>query len=455
MKKNTVAVVGAGMVGVSCALELQRRGYAVTLFDRTDPGRETSYGNAGVLARSSLMPFNNPGLWASLPRLLKNRSVQFRYSPRFLASNLSWALGFLYRARTRVFDETTEALNALIQLSGKEHQRLMADAGVAHRLRESGWIFLYRNEQGFAGGQLARDTFDRFGVSIEALDKHGLSDLEPHLKPVFERALWIKDAASVDSPGDIVQAYARLFVDRGGRIERRNISALRRIDGPGSNGSGGATSDGTSHATGSGVAASNSNGSSAHRETGSRWQAISDNGESHEAAHIVVALGPWSKVFMKQTLNVSVPMGFERGYHMHYEATQGATLTRPIYDTAGGYVLSPMAQGLRLTTGVELTAHDAPENLTQLGLAEQAARAAFPLGARAESTVWRGSRPTLPDSRPMIGECPGHAGIWLAFGHQHIGFSTGPGTAALLGSMMAGEPCAIQPAPFSPGRFIR
>src|SRR5450830_1429887 len=82
---STVAVLGAGMVGVSCALELQRRGHQVTLVDRLGPGRETSYGNAGVLARSSLIPFNNPGLWASLPTLLKNRTAQFRYNPAFPA----------------------------------------------------------------------------------------------------------------------------------------------------------------------------------------------------------------------------------------------------------------------------------------------------------------------------------------------------------------------------------
>jgi D-amino-acid dehydrogenase len=416
--KNTVAVLGAGIVGVSCALELQRRGFDVTIFDRVAPGRETSYGNAGVIARSSLMPFNHPGLWATLPKLLKNRSASFRYNPRFVAKNLPWALKFLSNTRAAVFHETTAALDALIRLSTQEHQRLLSEAGAAHRLRTTGWLFLYRSEDGFLGSQLSRDTFKKFGIATQTLDARELAELEPHLKPLFPRALWIQDTLSVDSPGQVVEAYARLFTSRGGRIRQSSIAGLGRSN------------------------------------AGDAWQVTEDAGTVHEASRVVLALGPWTKEFAKKSLGLSVPMAFERGYHMHYRAAGGTSLGRPVYDTGGGYVLSPMEQGLRLSTGVQLTEREAPRNLVQLDLAEQAAREAFPIEERLEKEAWLGSRPTLPDSRPIIGECPGHAGLWLAFGHQHIGFNTGPGSAALLASMMAGEACAFDPAPFRPSRFI-
>ena len=416
--KNTVAVLGAGIVGVSCALELQRRGFDVTIFDRTGPGRETSYGNAGVIARSSLMPFNHPGLWSTLPKLLKNRSASFRYDPLFLAKNLTWALKFLSNARASAFHETTAALDALIRLSTREHQRLLTEAGAVHRLRTTGWLFLYRSEAGFLGSRLSRDTFEKFDIATQVLDARELAELEPHLKPLFPRALWIRDTWSVDSPGQVVEAYARLFTARGGRIRQASIGALRRSN----------TSD--------------------------AWQVTEDAGTVYEVSRVVLALGPWTREFAKKSLGLSVPMAFERGYHMHYRAASGASLGRPVYDTGGGYVLSPMEQGLRLSTGVQLADRAAPPDLAQLDLAEQAAREAFPLEARLEKEAWLGSRPTLPDSRPIIGECPGRAGLWLAFGHQHIGFNTGPGTAALLGSMMAGETCAFDPAPFRPSRFL-
>ena len=153
-------------------------------------------------------------------------------------------------------------------------------------------------------------------------------------------------------------------------------------------------------------------------------------------------------------LGVDIPMGFERGYHMHY-APGGAenSLQRPIYDTAGGYVLSPMEQGLRLSTGVELNRCDAPMKPVQLDITEAAARQALPLGRRLEHPLWMGRRPTLPDSRPIIDEMPGRPGLWLAFGHQHIGFSTGPGTALLAAMMLGDKQLPMNPIHFAPAAF--
>ena len=178
---ETVAVVGAGMVGVCCALELQRRGLKVQLFDRKGPGQETSYGNAGVFARSSLIPLNNPGLWATLPRLLSNRSPQLRYNPLYMLRQTMWGIGFVSRARPAAFNETATALDSLIRLSIPAHRRLMQEAGVAHRLRDNGWIFLYRSAQAFANSRFARDVYDRFEIATQELDQPALRDLEPHL----------------------------------------------------------------------------------------------------------------------------------------------------------------------------------------------------------------------------------------------------------------------------------
>lgn len=417
---NTVAVLGAGMVGVSCALALQQRGFQVTLYERRAPGQETSYGNAGVIARSSLIPFNHPGLWASLPKLLRNQSPQFRYSPSFLLRHLGWATAFLARARPGPFEETARALDGLIRLSTSEHLRLLNQAGERHRLRENGWLFLYRSPAAYEAGAAGRAVFERYGVRTQTLDAGDLQALEPSLTPgLFPRTLWVQDTASVDSPGAVTEAYARLFVAQGGRLLSQSVQAMaRRTDGAG-------------------------------------WQLTLGDGVRVQTERVVVALGPWSAAFLQAQLGVKLPMAYERGYHRHFQPQDGATLGRPVYDTGGAYVLSPMAQGLRLTSGVELTDLDAPRQPRQLELAEGAARQAFALGARVESEPWMGSRPTLPDSRPLIGEAPGQPGLWLAFGHQHIGFSTGPGTAALLGALMAGEAPPLDPTPFRPARFWR
>lgn len=410
-----LAVLGAGMVGVCCALELQRRGFEVTLIDRREPGRETSYGNAGVLSRSSLLPFNEPSLWAKLPRLLGNRSASLRYDPLFLLRNLGWTLGFLARARQSAFEETATALDALIRLSTSEHQRLLQQAGATARVRTNGWLLLYRSAEAFQRAAFGREALRDFNVATEILGPAGLSDLEPHLRPIFEQALWIKDALSIDSPGKLVEDYARLFVSMGGRLQQREVRAFEEVP------DGLLMTDAT--------------------------------GERVRAERVVVALGPWSRDLLR-SFGLRVPMAFERGYHMHYAAAGNAVLNRPVFDSSGGCVLSPMVGGIRLTTGIELTAQDAPASRAQLDLAERAARQAFPLDERQLREPWLGSRPTLPDSRPVIGRAPRSQNLWLAFGHQHIGFSTGPGTASLLGALMAGEAPPIDATPFRPERFL-
>ena len=421
MLNSRVAVLGAGMVGVATALELQRLGAQVTLIDRRDPGQETSYGNAGVIARSSLMPFNHPDLWKSLPTLLRNNTASLRYNKAFMLRNLGWGVSYLRHASQAAFEETTTALDALIRLSTTEHQRLLAEVGESQRLRDNGWLFLYRNQAAFDGGQLGRDTMDHFGVRTQVLDRQALHDLEPVLNAsVFEKALWVQDTYSVDSPGQVTAAYARAFAARGGIISTRQLQTLQR--------------------------------------NGEGWDVLDDSGQASYFEQVVVALGPWSKQFMGR-MGIRVPMAFERGYHMHYAPGAGdgtsARLQRPVYDTGGAYVLSPMEQGLRLSTGVELNRCDAPMKPVQLEIAEAAARKALPLGERLEHPLWMGRRPTLPDSRPIIDEMPGRPGLWLAFGHQHIGFSTGPGTAALLAGMMLGDKnLPLNPHPFRASRFL-
>ncbi|MBT9551162.1 MAG: FAD-binding oxidoreductase [Hydrogenophaga sp.] len=412
-----VVVLGAGMVGIACALSLRQRGLDVTVIDPLGPGAATSHGNAGVLARSSLMPFNHPRLWSQLPGLLRGRSPGFRYHPLGLLDQWRWGLSFLAHAREQAFRDTTTALDALIRHSGTVHRAWMAAAGVAHRRRDEGWLFLYRSETGFGAGAFGRETLARFGVATAVLAPHELHDLEPHLQPIFRKALWVKDASSVDSPGEVVRAYARWLVELGGRVMTSEATRLHR-DGDG-------------------------------------WSVDTAGGGTQRADHVVIALGPWSRDFLRQQLGLKLPMGFERGYHRHLNPVNGATLNRPVYDTAAGYVLAPMAQGLRLTTGVELNAQHAPLRPGQLNAAERAAREALAMGERTAEPDWLGSRPTLPDSRPMVGECPGRPGVWLALGHQHVGFSTGPGTGELLSQLMLGEPTTIDPRPFRPQRFLR
>lgn len=402
------------MVGVSCALALQQRGITVTLIDRREPGRETSYGNAGVLASSSIVPLNNPSLYARIWDYLGNRHPALNLSWRRAFSRPGWLLRFLWEARPSQAAARIAALQALTASSVERHRALMAEAGVSHRLRETGTLKLWRSEAGHAAARAEHDFLKRHGIASQILDRQGISAVEPSLNPIFPAGLLIPSVGSVDSPGAVTAAYAALFAERGGRIEQAEVAGLAR--------------------------------------QGARWQARTTQG-TFEADLAVVALGPWSGDLLKP-LGLDPWLDVERGYHRHLKPAAGTGLSRPVYDVDAAYYMAPMEQGVRITSGVDLSFRDAPDDHRQIDGATASAREAFPLGEVVGET-WRGARPTLPDSLPMIGEAPRNPGLWLAFGSQHIGFSTGPITGEIIAAMVCGEKPPIDPKPFRPGRYIR
>ncbi|MGO4669951.1 NAD(P)/FAD-dependent oxidoreductase [Bosea sp. 2RAB26] len=411
---RTSLVLGAGIVGVSCALALQKRGFMVTLIDRREPGSETSYGNAGVVSPTSVVPLNNPSLWKSLPNYLGNQHAAVRYRWGHLLRNPGWVLRFLAETRPSRLAPRVAALQGLTAQALTLHKAWMAEAGISHRLRETGTLKLWRSEAGQQAARTEQQWLEDHGFRADYLDRQALSAVEPDLNPIFSAGLWLRDNGSVDWPQAVVAAYAALFAARGGKIVRAAASGLSR--------------------------------------TPQGWRATTDSG-SFDAGIAVVALGPWSTDLL-HPLGLSVPLNVERGYHRHYKAGDGRSLSRPFYDVESAYFLAPMEKGYRLTSGVELANRDAPSNFAQIDAVLPRAKEAFDLTEATEATTWRGARPTLPDSLPMIGEAPRNPGLWLAFGSQHIGFATGPVTGEILAALICGEKPIADPAPFAPTRYL-
>jgi len=148
-----------------------------------------------------------------------------------------------------------------------------------------------------------------------------------------------------------------------------------------------------------------------------------------------------------------VPLAVERGYHQEFTPNPARSLQRPIHDAEGNFLMTPMENGIRVTSGVELTDRDAPSSYAQLDMVVPLARGVVEFGS-AVAEPWRGARPTLPDSLPVIGKAPRHQGLWLAFGNQHIGFTTGPATGSAIAAMIAGETPSFDASAFSPARYI-
>ena len=417
-QSRNATVLGAGIVGVSCALHLQKRGWTVTLIDRKSPGNETSYGNAGVIAQSALVPTNMPSLWCNLYAYARGSSPSVKYDLDHLAKNSGWMVRYLAGATPRRAAKRAAAFAPIVRASIEDHKALIQEAGVAHRLRDTGWFKLYRTQRGFERAAAERELLAEHGVAFDELDQDGIHQIEPDLKPIFERGCLIRCASSVDNPGKVTAAFATLFERRGGHII---LAQVERI---------------TPNNSGFTVTTSGA----------------STSPEKINTAHVVVALGPWSMDILAP-LGYSIPLGIERGYHCHYRVEGGASLTRPCLDIEAGYAVIPMEQGYRITTGVELAARDAPPSPTQLEKVVPLARQAFALGHAISDDIWLGRRPSTPDSLPIIGQSPKHERLWFAFGHGHNGFGLGPSTGRALAALMSDGTSSIDISGLDAARF--
>ncbi|WP_133490410.1 FAD-binding oxidoreductase [Alcanivorax sp. 24] len=409
-----ILVLGAGMVGVSVAWHLLERGHQVTLVDRNQPGRETSFGNAGIIQREAVRPYRFPRDLTTLIRVLPNRQIDIRYRPSGMVQAAGPLFQYWRNSEPERYARIVPEYAALIRHALEAHAPMIEAAGAEALIRRDGYLEVFRSTEALEREcQQARSDAEHHGVTHRVLDGATLATLEPDLAPGLAGAIHWTQPWTVMDPGALVAAYAADFRQRGGHFVQAPLRALSR-----------------------------------HR---GGWQAIAGE-ETLTAEQVVLALGPWSSQWLSRQ-GLSVPLFVKRGYHMHYGAKEQTRLRHWIMDAEIGYLLAPMRAGIRLTTGAELARHDAGPRYQQLAAAEAVARQLFPLGERLDPRPWMGARPCTPDMKPVIGPAPDLPGLWLAFGHGHQGFTLGPITGKLIARMLDGETPDVDMTPYRADRF--
>ncbi len=420
MARTDVIVLGAGIVGTSVAVHLVKRGLSVALVDRGGAaGEGTSYGNAGIIEGNTIFPPAFPSDWATLFRIALKRSPLANYHLTFLPKIAPWLLAFRAASQPARLAETAQLMRPLFARAVGEHDALSSESGAAKYLRRTGWLKLYRTERAFAGLARELDLAKSLGIDNVPLDTEGALALEPSLKPVFRHAVHWTGAVSVSNPLALTRAYAARFAALGGLMFTGDARTLHRVH--------------------------------------PHWRVDTASGPL-DAGEVVIALGPWLPDVL-DSLGIKLPLAVKRGYHRHFTAQGNAALARPVLDAENGYVLAPMEQGIRLTTGVEIAPRDAPPTPVQLRRLLPAARELFALGDPVEPQPWLGARPCFADSRPVIARAPkigglSMNGLWLACGHAHWGLTLGPATGRLLAEMMTGATPFCDPQPYAADRFF-
>lgn len=399
-----IIVLGAGMVGTSAALALQARGYDVALVDRSAPGSETSYGNAGVIQGEAHEPYALPRDLRSLWRIALKQDNAVDWNLHGLLRAAPALLPYWYHSAPRRYRLTSNVYSSLVRRATSDHAPLISASGADGLIRRSGYRLIFREASSFdlmaRKAELWREAYDvRFSIE----DGDTLAAAEPALKRRMAGAIQWHDAWTCSDPGGLVKAYAALFRQRGGEEVKADVLGLAPL-----------------HPSG--------------------WRAATSAG-AIDADHVVVALGAWSPNLL-EPLGYQIPMIRKRGYHMHF-ALSGASPDLLMIDADASAVYAPMRAGLRICTGADLSIGRNQPMPRQLRRAHAAASELLDLGEPVEAAAWRGERPCMPDMLPVVGGAQGHRGLWFDFGHGHQGFTLGPTTGELLAGLIAGEPDPI------------
>ncbi len=407
-----VVVLGAGMVGVSVAVHLQKRGKAVALIDRRQPGEETSYGNGGLVQREAVFPHPFPREFAEIWRIAKNRSVDAYYHLSGLPGLAGPLFGYWRNSAPRRHARIAARWSTLIATCTAEHKALAEEAGATELLRPVGYLRAFTDAATMDAELEKAERARTLGVNSVPLTGAELGEMEPHLSGGFIGALHWTDPYAVDDPHALTMSYFGLFQRLGGQFALGDAATLQRNRGG--------------------------------------WRVSTADGGTVEAAEAVVALGIWSTEVTGR-FGYKPPLFGKRGYHLHFKPRGNASLSRPV--ASNGFLLAPMRRGIRLTTGAEFARRTAAPTPVQLARAEPIARRIFPLGEPVEPAPWMGTRPCTPDMLPIIGRTPGQPLLWCAFGHAHQGFTLGPTTGRLVAEMMTGDAPFVDPTPFQAERF--
>jgi len=411
--QKTHTIIGNGIIGLMTAYHLCHRGVSVTLVDAVDPGdrAQASYGNAGVIALGSVMPLGEPGLWLQGLKMLLDPASSLTIPWSYRLKIAPWLIRVLKESTEKRWDQNARATAELNRLSGVEWHGLINDLSLQSLIKDKGWLKVFETDSAMQAMTASKAYMEEYGFQYQQLNPDEIRQLEPELAPIFRHGLLQTDSLSIRQPDQLLKHLRHYLMQQGVKFITSRVQHIQRQP---------------------------------------QGFLLQGDGGVISCQQLSICAGAWSQRLLA-SLGCIYPLETERGYHLLFESVAG--LSRPVIHMEQYMVLCPMTNGLRMTAGVELAGLDAAPDYRRIRAKVASAKRMLPNLNTLERDQWLGFRPSMPDSKPVISAHPEIKGLYMAFGHGHLGITQSAGTGKLLAQIICGESTDIAPDPFDAGRF--
>ena len=408
-----ILVVGAGVIGLACALRLAREGRRVVLVDRDEPGCGASFGNAGHIATEQVFPLASPETMRAAPGYLLDPEGPLKIRAAYALRILPWLARFAWASRPSAYARGVAAISSLQRTARADLVALLEEAGAAGLVHADGHLVLLERAASIPAMQAEVRLMGEHGIHAEWIEPAEVKARVPELAVPVVGGWTFTGTGHVDDPYAVSQALETAFRALGGEVERAEIVAIEG--------------------------------------EGQGFVARAADGRRFEGTHVVLSCGAWSKA-LAAGLGYRVPLDTERGYNITLPKAF-PSFRVPVYAFERRAIMTPMRSGLRMTSTVEFGGLDLPPDPGRVALIERHLRALVPSMPMEGKQEWMGFRPSLPDHLPVLGRVPDGRNAFFAFGHQHLGLTLAGVTARIVADEVAGRPRSVDLAPFSPARF--
>lgn len=416
--ESPVLVVGGGVIGLSSAWWLARRGIPCRILDHEPIRDGASFGNAGLIVYGH-PPLTRPGVSMQGLKWMFDPDSPLHVRPRLDGDLLRWLWTFHRHCNRPHFERCMSILAHMGWETGRGFDRMIEEASIECDWRSTGWLDVCLHRDSLEEATREIEHLREFGYTARRIDGDELRVEDPAFSPEVAGAVRYDQSATMDP----IAFMNGLRTD----LQRRGVEV---IEGP---------------------------------EAGVERLLLEDeriigvrlaDGSDLRSERVVLAAGTWTAP-LAATIGLDVPLEPARGYHRELEQVPHTPKTGGVFRETF-IAFTPMFDRLRLAGTLELAGHGRPWTRSRLrNLVPAAGRYVRELGDARLGSEWAGHRPCTPDGMPMIGEVPWAKGLVVATGHAMMGMTLGPITGRMVSEIVCdGEP-SIETPLLDPVRFGR